>query len=297
MWFPAPRELSLRLLSRLPERHRAPRRTAWADAHLGGREIDSALDAPCFDAAGNLHAVDTAFGRVFRVTPTQWPVVTEYEGWPAGLATGPADSLLLADRRHGLMSLDAATGAIAPLLETARGEGFKGLGAVATGPGGQVLLSDSGRSGLQDASGCLWRFWPDGRLDRLMSRIPGPRGIALGRGGRHAFLAVAGSAEVWRFALDENAPAGMTGLFFRAPGGIAGPAGLAVDAHDRLFVAQPGHGMVWGLDAFGVPVLAIECRGFGRSPTGLCMAPDGITLLVTEADSGSVLSVELPAPG
>ncbi|MFC7553745.1 hypothetical protein ACFQU7_18205 [Pseudoroseomonas wenyumeiae] len=68
--------------------------------------------------------MDTAFGRVFRVTPTQWPVVTEYEGWPAGLATGPADSLLLADRRHGLMSLDAASGAIA-LLETAGGEGFK----------------------------------------------------------------------------------------------------------------------------------------------------------------------------
>jgi gluconolactonase len=297
MLFPAPRDLSPRLLSRLPDRHRAPRRTPWADAHLGGREVDSHLQAPCFDAAGNLHAVDAAFGRVFRVTPTQWPVVAEYEGWPAALATGPADSLLLADARHGLMSLDAASGAIAPLLETAGGEGFKGLAAVATGPGGQLLLADAGRTGLQDPGGRLWRLWPDGRLERLLGKAPGPRAVALNRAGGHAFVAMAGSGEVWRFALRDEAPAGLAVAFFRAPAGLSGPVALAVDAHDRLFVAQPGHGIVWGLDPFGVPVLAVDCRAFGRSPTGLCLAPDGTTLLIVEADSGTVLSLDLPAPG
>jgi gluconolactonase len=297
MVFPPPRSLAPRLLSRLPDRHRTPRRTSWADAKLGGREVDSALRAPCFDAAGNLHAVDSAFGRVFRITPTQWPVVAEYEGWPSGLATGAADSLLLADHRHGLLSLDAASGAIAPLLETANGEGFKGLADVAAGPGGQVLLTDAGQTGMQDPGGRVWRLWPDGRVDRLLERGAGPAGIVPNRAGTHAYVAMGASGEVWRFALRDHGWAGAAGVFFRAPAGLAGPAGLAVDAHDRLFVAQPGHGMVWGLDPFGLPVLAVDCRAFGRNPTGLCLAPDGTTLLITEAESGAVLSLDLPAPG
>ncbi len=294
MWFPAPRALSPRLLSRLPERHRISRRTTWADSNRDGAELHSFLQAPRFDSAGNLHVVDIPFGRIFRVGPTQWPVVAEYEGWPGGLATGPADSLLVADHRHGLLSLDPASGAIAPLLETARGEGFRGLADACAGPGGQVLLSDGGQTGMQDPTGRVWRLWPDGRVDKLIGNGPGPGGLALNRAGTHCYVAMAPSGEVWRFALRDDALVARAGVFFRAPAGTGGPAGLAVDAHDRLFIANPGHGMVWGVDPFGAPLIAIDCTAFGRTPTSLCLAPDGTTLLITEADSGSVLSVELP---
>jgi gluconolactonase len=295
MWFPNPRDLTPRVLSRLPDRHRTPRRTTWADANRGGQEIDSFLEAPCFDSAGNLHVVDIPYGRVFRVGPTQWPVVAEYEGWPNGLAAGPADSLLVADHRHGLLSLDPATGAIAPLLETVGSEGFKGLNDVATGPGGQILLTDQGQTGLQDPSGRVWRLWPDGRVDKLIGNGPSPNGIVLNRAGTHAYVAMTRSCEVWRFALREDAWVAKAQCFFRTPAGISGPDGLAVDARDRLFIANPGHGMVWGVDAFGAPLFAIDCRAFGRMPTNLCMAPDGTTLLITESDSGTVLSVDIPA--
>ena len=71
---------------------------------------------------------------------------------------------------------------------------------------------------------------------------------------------------------------------------------MAVDAHDRLFVANPGHGQVWGVDAHGLPLFRIDCTAFGRMPTNCCFTPDGTTLLITESQSGSVLAAEIPPP-
>jgi gluconolactonase len=40
----------LEVFSSLPARFRAPRRTVWADANQGGREIGSFLEGPVVDA-------------------------------------------------------------------------------------------------------------------------------------------------------------------------------------------------------------------------------------------------------
>ena len=211
------------------------------------------------------------------------------------LATGPADSMLVADYRHGLLTLDPASGAIAPLLETVASESFKGLNDVITGPNGQVLFTDQGQTGMQDPTGRVWRLWPSGRVEKLIGNGPSPNGIALNRAGTHCYVAMTRACEVWRFPLRDDAFVGKAGVFFRTPAGTSGPDGMAVDAKDRLFIANPGHGMVWGVDAYGAPLFAIDCRTFGRMPTNLCFAPDGTTLLITESDSGTVLSVDIPA--
>jgi gluconolactonase len=104
------------------------------------------------------------------------------------------------------------------------------------------------------------------------------------------------SCEVWRFALRPDAMVGKANCFFRVPAGTSGPDGLAVDAADRLFVANPGHGQVWGVDPHGQPLFRLDCTGFGRMPTNCCFAPDGRTLLITESQSGQVLAAEIP-PG
>jgi gluconolactonase len=295
MWFPPPRALTARALSRLPDRHRTPRRSPWADANRGGEAIDSFLEGPCFDVAGNLMVVDIPFGRIFRVGPSNWEVVAEYEGWPNGLAAGSDGSLLVADHRHGLLTLDPATGAIAPLLETVGSEGFKGLNDVIAGPGGSILFTDQGQTGLQDPSGRVWRLWPDGRCDRLIGNGPSPNGLVLNRAGTHCYVAMTRSCEVWRFALRADGTVGKAQCFLRLPGGTSGPDGLAMDVQDRLFVANPGHGLVWGLDPHGVPVFVVDCTSFGRMPTNLCFSPDGTTLLITESQSATVLAVEIPA--
>lgn len=295
MWTEPPRPIAATLLSRLPDALRRPKPSAWADANRGGAPIDSFLEGPLFDAAGNLFCTDIPHGRVFRVGGPQWEVVAEYDGWPNGLAARGAD-LLVADYRHGLLTLDPRTGAMAPLIEHVLSEGFRGLNDVITHPDGSLLFTDQGQTGLQDPSGRVYRLHPGGRLDRLIANGPSPNGLALNRAATHLMVAMTRSCEVWRFALRDDALVAKANLFFRTPAGTSGPDGMAVDAHDRLFVTNPGHGQVWVVDPHGVCTHRIDCTAFGRMPTNCAFAPDGRTLVITESDSGTLLAAEIPAP-
>ncbi|MBE9603666.1 SMP-30/gluconolactonase/LRE family protein [Acetobacteraceae bacterium H6797] len=294
MYFAPPKDLPVQLFARLPDRHRRPRRTAWADSNRGGVEIDSFLEGPCFDSAGRFLVTDIPYGRIFAVGPDSWEEIVAYDGWPNGLAPQAEGAVLIADYRHGLLSLDPSTGAITPLLEHALTEGFKGLNDLVLAPDGGVLFTDQGQTGLQDPSGRVYRLGADGRIDRLISNGPSPNGIALNRAGTHCYVAMTRSCEVWRFALRSDALVAKANCFARLPAGTSGPDGMAVDAMDRLFVANPGHGMVWGFDAHGVPIFALDCRAWGRMPTNCCFAPDGTTLLITESQSGSILAASIP---
>jgi gluconolactonase len=297
MFFPQPLTLTPSLFAALPAKLRKPRRSAWSDANRGGAAVDSFLEGPCFDAAGRFLVTDIPNGRIFIVgSPTAWEVLAEYEGWPNGMALAPSGALAITDYRHGLLSLDPATGSIAPLLETVLSEGFKGVNDLVFDGNGAALFTDQGQTGLQDPTGRVLRLHADGRIDRLIDNGPSPNGIALNRAGTHCYVAMTRACEVWRFPLRGDAQVGKANLFFRVPAGTSGPDGMAVDAHDRLFIANPGHGMVWGCDAHGVPLFAIDCRGFGRTPTNCCFAPDGRTLLITESMSGQVLAAEIPPP-
>jgi sugar lactone lactonase YvrE len=74
------------IFTSLPAKFRARRRTTWSDANRQGAEVDSYLEGPSFDRAGNLYVVDIPFGRVFRITPRgEWELVIQYDGWPNGL--------------------------------------------------------------------------------------------------------------------------------------------------------------------------------------------------------------------
>ncbi|MCA3336934.1 MAG: SMP-30/gluconolactonase/LRE family protein, partial [Roseomonas sp.] len=201
MWFPAPKELPLRPFARLPDRLRNLRRSSWADANRAGAPIDSFLEGPCFDRAGRFLVTDIPNGRILLVGPGDgWDVLAEYEGWPNGLALGADDALLIADYRHGLLTLDPARGSIAPLLETVGSEGFLGLNDVTLGPQGAIFFTDQGQTGLQDPRGRVYRLGTDGRLDRLLANGPSPHGIALNKAGTHCYVAMTRSCDVWRFA-------------------------------------------------------------------------------------------------
>jgi gluconolactonase len=296
MWPPPPRDITPRLLSRLPDSLRRQRPSAWADANRDGQPVDSFLEGPCFDAGGNLFCTDIPHGRIFHIQGPDWRTVVEYEGWPNGLAALASGEMLVADYRHGLLSLDPRSGAMAPVLETLGSEGFRGLNDLVVLPDGSVLMTDQGQTGLQDPTGRVLRVNPDGRIERLITNGPSPNGIALNRAGTHVYVAMTRACEVWRFALRADGLVNKANLFCRIPAGTSGPDGMAVDAYDRLFVANPGHGQVWGVDPHGVVVLRIDCTGFGRMPTNCALAPDGTTLVITESQSGSLLAADIPAP-
>jgi gluconolactonase len=294
MWFAPPIELPTRVFTRVPERFRTPRRTEWADANRAGAPVDGFLEGPCFDAAGRLLVVDIPYGRIFAITGDAWTLLAEYDGWPNGLKVLPDGGLLAADYRRGLMHIDPASGTATPRLRTVMSEGFKGLNDLTLHRDGSVLFTDQGQTGLQDPTGRVWRLHPDGRLDRLLANGPSPNGICLNTAQTHVYVAMTRSCEVWRFALRDDAVVGKAQCFARLPPGISGPDGLAMDAADRLFICNPGQGCVWVVDPHGVPRYRIQSCA-GRTVTNCALADDGRTLMITESETGSILTCEVPA--
>ena len=295
MWFEPPRPLPSRVLARVPDAHRRPTRTEWSAANRAGAAVDCFLEGPCFDAAGRLHVVDIPFGRIFRLDGARWEQLTEYEGWPNGMKVLPDQTLLVADYKRGLIQIDPATGRITPVLATVGSEGFKGLNDLALHRDGSVLFTDQGQTGLQDPTGRVWRRHADGRLDKLLATCPSPNGIVLNRAQTHCYVAMTRSCEVWRFLLRDDAVVGKAQCFARIPAGTSGPDGLAVDAHDRLFVANPGHGCVWVIGPDGRPLYRIDSCA-GHHVTNCALTPDGASLVMTESETGSILIAEIPAP-
>jgi gluconolactonase len=298
-FFAPPPRLGTEVFARLPDRFRRPRPTEWTRWNRGGREIDSFLEGPCCDAEGRLYVTDIPFGRVFRVSPDGggWEQVAEYDGWPNGLKVLPDGQLLVADYRRGLIRVDPATGAVTPVLETARSEGFKGLNDLCLGADGSVFLTDQGQTGLHDPTGRVWRLRPEGRLELLIGTVPSPNGIVVAPDLSHLLVAVTRANQIWRLPLHGDGAVTKAGIFCHLHGGPGGPDGLAWDPEGNLLVAHTGVGTVWRLSPRAEPTLGIaSCAG--ASTTNLCLGgADGRDLFITESETGSVLRARLETPG
>ena len=86
MYFSPPPTVTAEIFTRLPDRYRTRKPTAWANANRGGEAIDSFLEGPVFDRQGRLYVTDIPHGRIFRIAPDgTWDLVAEYDGWPNGL--------------------------------------------------------------------------------------------------------------------------------------------------------------------------------------------------------------------
>jgi gluconolactonase len=66
-----------------------------------------------------------------------------------------------------------------------------------------------------------------------------------------------------------------------------------MDLHDRLYIANPGHGCVWVVDPRGVPLYRVQ-SSHGRMTTNCALAPDGRTLVITESETGTILVADIP---
>jgi gluconolactonase len=294
-WFAPPVEIETQVHARLPDAFRDKRPTAWSAANRAGAPVDSFLEGPCLAPDGTLYVVDIPFGRIFAIDAKgDWRRVAQYDGWPNGMRVAPDGVLVVADYRCGLMRVDPKSGSVACILANAFSEGFKGINDLQLLPDGSILFTDQGQTGMHDPSGRLYRYWPDGRLDRLIANAPSPNGVAVSREGTHAFLALTRAAQVWRVPLDPAALSAKTQVFAQLPGGLSGPDGLVVDGQGRVIVCDPGHGCAWVLSPLGVPLYRlVSCAG--RSLTNAVLMPDGETLLMTDSATGQILRGRIPA--
>lgn len=296
--FAPPRELKADVFATIPdELKRAGQPSQWLFGKANPR-MHSFLEGPCVDRDGNLLVSDIPFGRIFRVTPRgRFELVAEYDGEPNGLAVHRDGSVRIADHRRGLMRLDPVTGEVTTVLGRLRREGFKGLNDVKFDRDGNLWFTDQGQTGMHDPTGRIYRMHPDGAVDLLVDTIPSPNGMALSPDGRLLYVAVTRANQVWRLPLHPDGSTTKVNVFLNLSGGHTGPDGLAVDAEGNLVVCHCGLGIVWVVSALGEPLWRI------RSPLGLDVTAacyggaENRTLFITESESGSILSVEMPVPG
>lgn len=292
---PAVRELDV--FTRVPARYRQRGRSAWADANQGGREIDSFLEGPVFDLAGNLYVTDIPYGRVFRIDPKgDWDLVAQWDGEPNGMKFLSPTALLVTDYRNGLMVVDVRSAEVRPFLTRRNTESFKGVNDLTFDSQGNLYFTDQGQTGLHDPTGRVYRLTPAGRLDLLLSNVPSPNGIVLSPDEKFLFVAVTRGNCVWRMPVLADGSVSKTGQFFTSYG-PSGPDGLAMDESGRLLVANPGLAFIWVLNHRAEPVQVL--RGTpGHSLTNLAFGgTDRKTLYVTDSTSGDILRIEMDVPG
>lgn len=265
----------------------------WIDIERGGSATSSFLEGPVVQPDGSLLVCDVAWGRILHVsTRGQFEIVCRYTGAPNGLAQDASGVLWIADFLRGILRWTPGDDEPQVVLSGPSLEPFKGVNDLCFGPDGWLYFTDQGETGLHDPSGRLYRWRPDDGLQVLLSGIPSPNGLCL-VGPYTALVAATRDNAVWRVPFDKRGDVRKVGRFLSLSGGV-GPDGMAANGDGLIAVAHLGLGAVWVFDAVGEVVARIDSPT-GRSTTNVAFAPDGRTVFVTEAETGTVLVAELPS--
>jgi gluconolactonase len=296
--FAPPLNIETEVFAELPGRYRMRgKSTMWASANRPGVEVDCFLEGPSFDRSGNLFVVDIPYGRIFRVSPEgEFDLFSEYGGEPNGLKIHRDGRIFITDYRHGIMLLDPASRKVTPYLDRSYSESFKGVNDLLFAANGDLYFTDQGQTGEHDASGRVYRYSAAGRLERLLTNVPSPNGLAFNPAQSVLYIAATRSNCVWRVPIMADGGISKVGIFVYLSGGT-GPDGMAMDAEGNLSVAHVGLGSVWRFSAKGEPVNRIlSCRG--DAVTNLAYGgAHNKTLFITESESGCILRAQLDVPG
>ena len=278
----------------MPATFARKRRSTWGDVNRRGEAMGSFLEGPCFDEAGNLFVCDIPFGRIFRITPAgEWTLVAEYDGWPNGLKYRAGGTLYCTDYKRGIMTIDVATGAVSPAIETFRTQSFKGVNDLCFSRRGDLYFTDQGQTGWHDPTGSVFRYTREGHLEPLFSGIPSPNGIVLNAAETEIYVAITRGNAVWRAPIMPDGGVSKVGCFLQLSGGVSGPDGLAMDQDGGIAVAHVGMG-ICRFDKYGRPTHMLD-GGLGRMWTNMAFRDHDI--YVTDSGEGSVIRGRWPAAG
>lgn len=298
MYFDPPRRLQTQVFACLPEALKTPDETnQWVAGQPLGTPAGSLLEGPSFDRDGNLWCVDAQNGRIFKVTRDgAFHVVADYDGWPNGLKIHRDGRIFVADYMHGIMLLDPVSGKVTPWLMRAGVERFKAVNDLFIAENGDLYFTDQGLTGLHDPTGRVFRVRPSGEVTCLLDNVPSPNGLVMNADETALFVAATRGNCIWQAPFLRSGGVGKVGLFIQLSG-AGGPDGLALDEQGRLVVAHVRLGCAWVFDRYGEPVYRIDsCTG--RHVTNVAFGwPDRTTLYITEAESGTILKVDLDVPG
>jgi sugar lactone lactonase YvrE len=193
-----------------------------------------------------------------------------------GLAMGAAGNVIGLAR---LLQVDPDTGATSEFAT-----GLSMANGLASGPDGEIYASDSAGTGIDRVVG--------GQVERNWASVISSNGLAVDSAGRYLFAAQTFQpAAIQRVSLDDSAQ--VQPHMIAAPTDVAaGLDGMAIDQHDRLFVAANGGGQVWRIGndgsycAFAQGLLLPSAVAFGSSRDGSGFSAESLFAVTF---SGSIL--------
>lgn len=298
--FAPPPVVQTEIFARLPDKYRRKgERPVWGLVNSAHEpELDSFLEGPSFDRAGNLYVVDIPYGRIFRISPAgEFDLVAEYDGEPNGLKVHRDGRLFVADYKQGIMVVDPASGRVDVHCDRWRLERFKGCNDLVFAGNGDLFFTDQGQTGHQDPTGRVFRLEAaSGRLDCLLDTIPSPNGIVLDNNERIVYVAVTRANAVWRLPFRPDGGVSKVGTYIQLSGG-GGPDGMAITEDNGLVVTHAGLGTVWIFDALGEPIFRVKSCTGPRITNVAFGGPDRKTLYITDSGTGSILRATLPVAG
>jgi gluconolactonase len=294
--FTPPIVIEASVLTRIPDRFRRPGKTSWSEANKPGQVLDSFLEGPVFDRAGNLYVTDLPFGRIFRIgIDLEWEVTASYDGWPNGMTMHADGSLWIADYRHGILRCDPTAKRVDPVLARRNSESFKGTSDLVFDANGRLYFTDQGQTGLHDPTGRVYRLGTDGRLDLLLSNAPSPNGIVLSGDGGVLYVAMTRGNQVWRAPLLADGSISKMGAF-QTFFGASGPDGMAATTDGGIVMAHASLGGAFVINARGEITHHVRTP-IGQTVTNVAFRPGTSELVMTEAQTGTVLTARLPVAG
>lgn len=298
--YPPPALLDADVWTRMPDVFRIKDTSpAWAAANKPGKQVDSFLEGPSFDRAGNLWVTDIPYGRIFKISPAgDWTLVSEYDGWPNGLKIHRDGRIFLADYKNGILSLDPDSGAVTPIVTHRHSEHFRGCNDLVFDCEGQMYFTDQGQSGMHMPNGRVYRYDLDAdKLDLLIDTGQSPNGLVLNQHQDALYVAMTRGNSIWRLPLMADGSVSKAGVFVQLSGGLSGPDGMALDQAGGLWIAHAGNGCVWGFSKMGEPLYRVKSTT-GLTTTNIAFGGEhNAELFITESDTGNILRVKTDRPG
>ena len=256
-------------------------------------------EGPVFDREGNLYWVNWTKSTIMRRTPSgEVSDIFNTGGIPAGLAFDREGWLYIADEgddNHGVLRIRPDGTGREVVVNEYEGKPLNGANDLVFGPDGVLYFSDPWRSTLENPIGGFYRYFPDGRIDRIDTGLCFPNGVAVSAAGDFVYLAETLKDRILRYRINGDGTMGPREHWADVPP-PHGPDGMCFAANGELLVA---HHDGSGVDVFSPDGKWVEKIDIpGRYTTNCCFGgPTNSTLIVTDVDTQSLYSVELSISG
>lgn len=247
-------------------------------------------EGPAFAPAGALWCVELKGGALVRVGE-RGPERIAVGGEPNGLAFDRQGHAWFCDASaNAIRRLDPRSGAVETIIAHPALDRPNDL---AFGPGGELVFTCPGGS-RQEPTGKVWRWSAGDGLALVADGLFFPNGLAFADDGRTLVVAETYRHRLWRGAWADGRWADRRVL--AEVGGPVGPDGLAVDRDGVLHAALYGQGRIRRVAPSGA--LLDDLPTPGANPTNCAFDPaGGLGLVVTEAERGELLSIQLSTTG